>query len=45
MCPPINRPQAWEVAGYYPTRYCFRYLQDEERYAVSIEDFVYREAT
>ena len=27
-CPPIKQPQAWEVAGYYPTRYCFRHYSD-----------------
>jgi hypothetical protein len=34
-CVPIKQPQAWEAAGYYPTRYCIRYLADDERYTVS----------
>jgi hypothetical protein len=43
-CVPIKQPQAWETAGYYPTRYCIRYRADDERYTVSLEDFVRRTA-
>jgi hypothetical protein len=42
-CVPIKQPQAWETEGYYPTTYCIRYLADE-RYTVSLEDFVHRTA-
>ena len=43
-CVPIRQPQAWETEGYYPTRYCIRYRADDERYTVSLEDFVHRAA-
>jgi len=44
ICTKINQPDAYEVAGAYPTRYCVRYLPDENAYAISIEEFVRREA-
>ena len=44
-CHEIALPTAWEVAGAYPTRYCMRYLPDEEAYTVSLESFVRRNAT
>jgi len=44
MCAKINQPEAFEVAGAYPTRYCVRYLPGEDAYAISIEDFVRRPA-
>jgi hypothetical protein len=40
MCAPINQPQAWEVAGSYPTKYCVRHLDRDGTYTVSIEGFV-----
>jgi hypothetical protein len=43
-CVPIKQPQAWETEGYYPTTYCIRYLADDERYTVSLEDFIRRAA-
>lgn len=43
-CVPIKQPEAWETAGWYPTTYCIRHLPDEERYTVSLEDFVERTA-
>jgi hypothetical protein len=43
-CVPIKQPQAWETEGYYPTTYCIRYLAEDERYTVSLEDFVRRAA-
>ncbi len=44
-CHPIKLPKAWEVAGYYPTEYCMRYLPEEKEYRVSLEGLVQREAT
>jgi hypothetical protein len=43
-CAPIKQPQAWEIEGWYPTTYCIRYDADEERYTVSLEDFLRRTA-
>jgi hypothetical protein len=43
-CWPIKQPEAWEVAGAYPTQYCVRSLDKGGRYTVSIENFVKREA-
>jgi hypothetical protein len=44
LCTPIKQPEAWESAGWYPTTYCIRHRPDEERYTVSLEDFVHRSA-
>ena len=44
LCVPIKQPQAWATAGYYPTTYCIRHLADDERYTVSLEEFVHRTA-
>ena len=40
MCTDIKQPEAWEVAGSYPTKYCVRYLDRAGRYTVSLESFV-----
>lgn len=45
MCAKINQPEAFEVAGAYPTRYCVRYLPGEDAYTISIEDFERRPAS
>jgi hypothetical protein len=42
MCARIKQPQAWQEAGFYPTRYCVRYLDRVDRYTVSLEGFVER---
>jgi hypothetical protein len=39
-CTRINQPEAWEVAGWYPTKYCVRHVPSDNTYTVSIEDFV-----
>jgi hypothetical protein len=44
MCEPINQPQAWEVGGSYPTKYCVRHLDRDGSYTISIEGFVRRAA-
>lgn len=44
-CHPIKWPRALQVAGYYPTEYCMRYLPEEREYRVSLEGLVQREAT
>lgn len=44
MCVRIKQPQAFQAAGYYPTKYCVRHLKAGDRYTVSLEDFVKREA-
>lgn len=44
MCAALKLPQAWEISGYYPTKYCIRYRDGEGRYTVSLEDFMYRSA-
>lgn len=41
-CDPIPQPQAWAVAGWYPTRYCTDF--SEGRHRVTMEEFVYRSA-
>lgn len=44
-CADIKQPQAWAVAGYYPTRYCFRRSADDGSIRVYLSDFVMREAS
>jgi len=44
MCALIKQPEAWEVAGFYPTKYCVRHLERVGRYTVSLEGFVERPA-
>ena len=44
MCADLKLPQAWQYAGYYPTRYCIRHVRDGKRYTVSLEGFVERSA-
>jgi hypothetical protein len=42
-CADIKQPEAWERAGYYPTRYCFRRAADGG-VQVYMADFVMRQA-
>jgi hypothetical protein len=42
-CAPIKQPEAWEKAGYYPTRYCFSHAPDGAL-KVFMEGFVLRPA-
>jgi len=44
VCAKINQPEAFEVAGAYPTRYCVRYQRSDDTYTISIEEFVRRQA-
>ncbi|MFQ5566590.1 MAG: hypothetical protein ACE5EU_09530, partial [Paracoccaceae bacterium] len=43
-CADIKQPEAWERAGYYPTRYCFRREASGGRLKVFMEGFVLRPA-
>jgi len=43
-CRPIKQPHAWQIAGYYPTRYCIRYHGRADKYTVSLEGLEYRKA-
>ena len=42
-CLPVKQPQAFKVAGYYPTRYCIRY--DSGTYTISLEGLKFRQNT
>ena len=44
LCADIKLPEAWQQAGYYPTRYCFRNEASSRRLKVFIEGFVLRPA-
>lgn len=44
-CYDIKLPEAYEKAGYYPTRSCYNFDPDTGTQAVTIEGFVYREAS
>jgi hypothetical protein len=43
LCNSIKQPEAWEQAGYYPTRYCFNHAPDGAL-RVFMEAFVLRPA-
>lgn len=43
-CFPIKSPPSVGVRGFYPTRYCIRYLAPTDEYTVSMENFVLRDA-
>lgn len=43
-CHEIAQPMAWEIAGPYPTRYCMRYVPEDDSYSVTLQSFVRREA-
>lgn len=45
MCTPIKSPAAVEMSGFYPTVSCIRYLPASDEYSVSMEQFVFRNAT
>ena len=45
VCNPNKSPSAVGLSGYYPTRTCIRYDSTADEYTVSMEDFVYREAS
>ena len=44
LCADIKQPEAWERAGYYPTRYCFRRDGGDGSLRVFMSDFVMRPA-
>ena len=44
-CAAIKQPDAWQQSGYYPTRYCIRYHERADKYTVSLEGLVFREAS
>jgi hypothetical protein len=44
LCADIKQPQAWERAGHYPTRYCFRRDGADGSMRIYMTDFVMRAA-
>ncbi|WP_280265390.1 hypothetical protein [Nocardia wallacei] len=44
-CTPIEQPQAWQQAGWYPTRYCLRHRANRAETLTTLEEFVYRRAS
>jgi hypothetical protein len=44
-CVPIKSPKAVEVAGFYPTVSCIRNSAASGEYSVSMEEFVFRNAS
>lgn len=44
VCVLLKQPPAFERTDYYPTSYCMRYLEGEDRYTNTMEGFVLREA-
>jgi hypothetical protein len=45
VCNPIKSPPAVGLSGFYPAKSCIRYDSSTDTYTVSMEDFVYREAS
>lgn len=44
-CFDIRQPAAYRKSGYYPTQYCIRTEADSNQHTVSLEGFVYAEAS
>lgn len=44
-CYPMKLPDAWQQSGWYPSRYCIRHLDNRDELSVSMEGFVYRQAS
>ncbi|UYM06236.1 hypothetical protein [Solicola gregarius] len=44
-CHAFKLPDAWQESGWYPTSYCLRNRDNRDEITVSLEDFVYREAS
>ena len=44
MCAPIKQPAAWQISGYYPTRYCIRHHEKADKYTVSLEGMAMHKA-
>jgi hypothetical protein len=44
ICVPIKQPSAWQISGYYPTRYCIRHHDRARKYTISMEGLAYRKA-
>lgn len=45
ICFDVPQPSAFEAAGYYPTLSCMRHDLEEGVYTISLEGFVYRDAS
>ncbi len=45
VCTPIKSPKAVEMTGFYPTVSCIRNSSASDEYAVSMEGFVFRNAS
>lgn len=45
ICIPLKLPAAYEISGHYPTRYCIRYSEYRKKYRITLEGFIYREAS
>ena len=45
VCQAIKMPEVMPEAGWYPTRYCIEYLDQENAYTLSLESFRWFEAT
>lgn len=43
-CMPLRTPEAYGVAGYYPTEYCVRWDEGTSTYRISLEGLVHRAA-
>ncbi|MET8980559.1 hypothetical protein ABZX85_33630 [Streptomyces sp. NPDC004539] len=44
-CTSFRQPRAWRESGWYPTRYCTEYRENRREHVVSLEGFVFREAS
>lgn len=44
-CVAFKQPQAWKIAGWYPTTYCMEYRENRGDYVVSMSDWVHRNAS
>jgi hypothetical protein len=42
---PIRQPQAYQMAGYYPTSYTISYDKSPKEFTISLNNLVYRPAS
>ena len=45
VCREFKQPKGWQKSGWYPTSYCLRHRDNRDELTVSLEDFVYRQAS
>ena len=45
QCVDYPQPSAWKKAGWYATKYCMEYRENRDELTISLQNFVYRQAS